>query len=152
MKHISQLRKQSYFTELKFRGQTSDGCTVCVVVQGLPQHAVILDVRTRWNTFYLMVKRFVEQYPAIPGSVIRPKAEKVNGKWQVLIIDFKINQDIIKKMKPGDSNRQSMLVISSRMMTTERPKTLSGSWRSCIPQSSVCRLRRVPQQGRSSQY
>ena len=49
-----------------------------------------------------------------PGSIIRPKAEEVNRKGQVLIIDFKINQDILKKMKRGDSNRQSMLVISSQ--------------------------------------
>lgn len=76
VKQISQLRKQSYFTELKFRGQTSDGCTVCVVVQGLPQHAVILDVRTRWNTFYLMVERFVEQYPAIQAASLDPRLKK----------------------------------------------------------------------------
>lgn len=87
--------------------------------------------------FLLNGKEICWAVPCHPGSVVRPKAEKVNGKRQVLIIDFKVNQDIIKKVKPGDSNRQSMLVISSRMMTTGRPKTSSGSWRYCIPQSSV---------------
>ncbi|XP_077076835.1 zinc finger BED domain-containing protein 4-like [Siphateles boraxobius] len=36
----------------------------------LPEHNVILDVRTRWNSLYLMVERFVEQFPAIQAACL----------------------------------------------------------------------------------
>ncbi|KAK0155324.1 Zinc finger BED domain-containing protein 1 [Merluccius polli] len=36
----------------------------------LPEHNVILDVRTRWNSLNLMVERFVEQFPAIQAACL----------------------------------------------------------------------------------
>lgn len=43
-----------------------------VVVSGLPQHSLILDVKTRWNSLYLMIERFMEQYPAIQAAALDP--------------------------------------------------------------------------------
>ncbi|KAK7893152.1 hypothetical protein WMY93_022304 [Mugilogobius chulae] len=36
----------------------------------LPPHALIMDVKTRWNSLYLMVERFYEQFPAIQAEFI----------------------------------------------------------------------------------
>ncbi|XDV12385.1 hypothetical protein PO909_001079, partial [Leuciscus waleckii] len=40
------------------------------------EHAVILDVRTRWNTLFLMVERFQEQFPAIQAASMDPRLKK----------------------------------------------------------------------------
>ncbi|CAM4301869.1 unnamed protein product [Leuciscus chuanchicus] len=37
---------------------------------GLPQHSLILDVKTKWNSLYLMIERFMEQYPAIQAAAL----------------------------------------------------------------------------------
>lgn len=42
----------------------------------LPQHAMVLDVRTRWNTLYLMIERFVEQYSAIQAASLDPRLRR----------------------------------------------------------------------------
>ena len=39
----------------------------------LPEHRLLLDVKTRWNSSYLMVERFVEQYPALLASSADPE-------------------------------------------------------------------------------
>ncbi|XP_056120623.1 zinc finger BED domain-containing protein 4-like [Rhinichthys klamathensis goyatoka] len=36
----------------------------------LPQHMLLLDVRTRWNSLFLMMERFCEQFPAIQAAAI----------------------------------------------------------------------------------
>lgn len=46
-------------------------------VSGLPSHSVILDVRTRWNSLFLMVERFIEQYPAIQAAFLDPRAKRL---------------------------------------------------------------------------
>ena len=43
---------------------------------GVPQHKVILDVRTRWNTLYLMIERFSEQYPALTAAMRDSRLKK----------------------------------------------------------------------------
>lgn len=52
---------------------------------GLPEHAVILDVKNRWNSFFLMVERFLEQFPAIDARLkgTMEKARYLN--WLVLV-------------------------------------------------------------------
>ncbi len=43
---------------------------------GFPEYAVILDVRTRWNSLFLMVERFLEQFPAIQAISMDPRLKK----------------------------------------------------------------------------
>ncbi|KAJ4944585.1 hypothetical protein JOQ06_013128 [Pogonophryne albipinna] len=42
----------------------------------LPQHSLILDVRTRWNSLHLMLERFLEQYPAIQAASLDQRLRK----------------------------------------------------------------------------
>lgn len=42
----------------------------------LPQHSLIIDVKTRWNTLYLMIERFLEQFPAIQAAVMDPRIKR----------------------------------------------------------------------------
>jgi len=44
-----------------------------VLQEKLPQHTVILDVRTWWDSLYLMIDRFLEQYPAIQATSMDPR-------------------------------------------------------------------------------
>ncbi|ROL43002.1 hypothetical protein DPX16_5555 [Anabarilius grahami] len=37
-------------------------------VLNLPQHSLLLDVKTRWNSLYLMLELFLERYPAIQAA------------------------------------------------------------------------------------
>nr|XP_054594715.1 zinc finger BED domain-containing protein 4-like [Nothobranchius furzeri]XP_054594718.1 zinc finger BED domain-containing protein 4-like [Nothobranchius furzeri] len=42
----------------------------------LPEHNVILDVKTRWNSLFLMVERFIEQFDAIQAAVLDQRLRK----------------------------------------------------------------------------
>ncbi|XP_047664948.1 uncharacterized protein LOC113656671 [Tachysurus fulvidraco] len=43
---------------------------------GLPQHSFILDVKTRCNSLYLMIERFMEQFPAIQAAALDSRLQK----------------------------------------------------------------------------
>jgi len=44
---------------------------VCVCVSTeLPQHMLLLDVKMRWNSLFLMMERFCEQFAAIQAAAI----------------------------------------------------------------------------------
>ncbi|CAM4705199.1 unnamed protein product [Leuciscus chuanchicus] len=47
---------------------------------GLPQHSFILEVKTRWNSLYLMIERFMEQYPAIQAAALDLRLQKALSK------------------------------------------------------------------------
>nr|XP_055074037.1 E3 SUMO-protein ligase ZBED1-like [Misgurnus anguillicaudatus]XP_055074038.1 E3 SUMO-protein ligase ZBED1-like [Misgurnus anguillicaudatus]XP_055074039.1 E3 SUMO-protein ligase ZBED1-like [Misgurnus anguillicaudatus]XP_055074040.1 E3 SUMO-protein ligase ZBED1-like [Misgurnus anguillicaudatus] len=44
----------------------------------LTQHSLIVDVKTRWNSLYLMIERFYEQFPAIQAVIMDPRIKKNN--------------------------------------------------------------------------
>ncbi len=43
---------------------------------GLKEHSLIMDVKTHWNSTYLMVERFLEQRPAILAAVLDPQVKR----------------------------------------------------------------------------
>ena len=68
----------------------------------LLQHTMILDVKTRWNSLFLMVERFLEQYPALQAAVLDPRIRKPMERDRLDRItdeDFTKAEEFIKVMK-----------------------------------------------------
>ena len=68
----------------------------------LPQHTMILYVKTRWNSLFLMVERFLEQYPALQAAVLDPRIRKPMERDRLDRItdeDFTKAEEFIKFMK-----------------------------------------------------
>lgn len=59
----------------------------------LPQHMLLLDVRTRWNSLFLMIERFCEQFSAIQAAAIDPRLRKPMEKDKLSRIG---NEDLRK--------------------------------------------------------
>ncbi|KAK0135320.1 Zinc finger BED domain-containing protein 1 [Merluccius polli] len=84
----------------------------------LPQHTMILDVKTRWNSLFLMVERFLEQYPALQAAVLDPRIRKPMERDRLDRItdeDFTKAEEFIKFMKVLYT---STLCVSSEKTTT----------------------------------
>ncbi|XP_034051117.1 zinc finger BED domain-containing protein 1-like [Thalassophryne amazonica] len=68
-----------------------------------PQHMLLLDVRTQWNSLYLMVERFSEQFPAIQAASMDPRLKKLSGKEKVVEKldgeDFRKAEEFVKLMR-----------------------------------------------------
>ncbi|KAK7922330.1 hypothetical protein WMY93_009232 [Mugilogobius chulae] len=67
---------------------------------GLPEHTLILDVRTRWNSLYLMIERFMEQYLQFKLQYENPQLRKT--KKQIIRLrneDFHKAEEFIQVMK-----------------------------------------------------
>ncbi|XP_061762177.1 zinc finger BED domain-containing protein 4-like isoform X2 [Nerophis ophidion] len=72
------------------------------MVQELPRHSLILDVRTRWNSLYLMMERFTEQYPAIQATTFDQRLRKNMERDRLARLteeDFRKAEDFISLMK-----------------------------------------------------
>ncbi|XP_057709610.1 zinc finger BED domain-containing protein 4-like isoform X4 [Corythoichthys intestinalis] len=68
----------------------------------MPQHSLILDVRTQWNPLYLMLERFTEQYPAIQAASLDQRLRKNTERDRLARLneeDFRKAEDFINVMK-----------------------------------------------------
>ncbi|XP_037548893.1 E3 SUMO-protein ligase ZBED1 [Nematolebias whitei] len=68
----------------------------------LPRHSLILDVGTRWDSFYLMLERFTEQYPAILATSLDQRLSKNmerDSLAQLTEEDFRRAEDLTNLMK-----------------------------------------------------
>ncbi|XP_051513957.1 zinc finger BED domain-containing protein 4-like [Myxocyprinus asiaticus] len=82
----------------------------------LPEHNMILDVRTRWNSLFLMVERFLEQYPAIQAASLDQRLRKPMEKLERLTDDdFQKAEDFVKIMK--------LLYTSTLCVSSEKSPT-----------------------------
>ncbi|XP_078017009.1 E3 SUMO-protein ligase ZBED1-like [Epinephelus lanceolatus] len=71
-------------------------------ILGLKQHSLILDVKTRWNSLYLMIKRFMEQYPAIQAAALDPQLRRAMTKDNLDRLrddDFHKAEEFVQLMK-----------------------------------------------------
>ncbi|KAL7400344.1 hypothetical protein ABVT39_010547 [Epinephelus coioides] len=59
----------------------------------LPKHMLLLDVKIRWNSLYLMMERFCEQFPAIQPAAIDTQIRKPMEKEK---LDKMGNEDLRK--------------------------------------------------------
>ncbi|XP_028443439.1 zinc finger BED domain-containing protein 4-like [Perca flavescens] len=80
----------------------------------LPEHNMILDVRTRWNSLFLMVERFLEQYPANLDQRLRKPMEK-DRLERLTDDDFQKAEDFVKIM--------NLLYNSTHCVSIERSPT-----------------------------
>eukprot|EP00064_Thunnus_orientalis_P014416 superscaffoldBa00002495_g14460 len=110
-----------------FTGDANEGefwDTVCIevissaLVAHLPEHSLIVDVRTRWNSFYLMVERFVEQYAAIQATTTDPRLKLSVEKKRFETLseaDLQKAEEFIRTMKP--LYRSSLCVSADKSPT-----------------------------------
>ncbi|XP_074523920.1 zinc finger BED domain-containing protein 4-like [Halichoeres trimaculatus] len=86
---------------------------------GLPEHAVILDVRNRWNSLFLMVERFLEQFPAIQAASMDPRLKKSMERDRLERLsddDYRRAEEFVRVMK--------ILYTSTICISAERSPTL----------------------------
>ncbi|XP_030222285.1 zinc finger BED domain-containing protein 1 isoform X3 [Gadus morhua] len=87
-------------------------------VLNLPQHSLILDVRSRWNSLYLMMERFLEQYPAIQAASLDQRLRKNMERDRLDRLtdgDFTKAEDFIRLMQ--------VLYICTLCVSTEKSPT-----------------------------
>ncbi|KAF3858792.1 hypothetical protein F7725_011993, partial [Dissostichus mawsoni] len=69
----------------------------------LPQHSLILYVRTRWNSLHLMLERFLKQYPAIQAASLDQRLRKPMERDRKLVRftdeDLRRAEDLIRLMR-----------------------------------------------------
>lgn len=85
----------------------------------LPNHNVILDVKTRWNSMYLMVERFAEIYPGLSAATRDQRLEKRVDKDKVDKItdeDLKKSEEFVECMK--------ILYTSTLTVSTDKMPTI----------------------------
>ncbi|XP_073693674.1 E3 SUMO-protein ligase ZBED1-like [Garra rufa] len=71
-------------------------------VLNLPQHSLILDVKTRWNSLYLMIERFLEQYPAIQAASLDQRLRKPIERDRLARLtdeDFRKGEEFVHLMR-----------------------------------------------------
>ncbi|KAJ8349851.1 hypothetical protein SKAU_G00249810 [Synaphobranchus kaupii] len=87
-------------------------------ILNLPQHSVLLDVRTRWNSLYLMLERFLEQYPAIQAASLDQRLRKPMERDRLAQLtdeDFRKAEDFVQLMR--------VLYTSTLCVSTEKSPT-----------------------------
>ncbi|XP_063067164.1 zinc finger BED domain-containing protein 4-like [Engraulis encrasicolus] len=73
---------------------------------GLPEHGVILDVKNRWNSLFLMVERFVEQFPALQAASMDPRLKR------------SMERDRLERMSADDLAKAEQFVRVMRVLYT----------------------------------
>lgn len=67
----------------------------------LPNHKLIQDVTTRWNTTHDMLERYVEQQPAIYSALLDKDLKSINKNMALLSDEEQgLAEQLIKLLKP----------------------------------------------------
>lgn len=68
----------------------------------LPTHRLIMDCKTRWNSTYSMLERFLEQRPAILATLLDGNVKRLNQKGKIVagMLDSEIQRcEFVEVMK-----------------------------------------------------
>lgn len=69
----------------------------------LPTHRLIMDCKTRWNSTYSMLERFLEQSPAILATILDENIKRLNQKGKIvagmLDSEIQICEELVEVMK-----------------------------------------------------
>ena len=88
----------------------------------LPAHKQVIDVVTRWNSALEMLKRFLEQQPAISAALLSPEVRRNESDLFTLTeADITVAEDVMKALEP----MKAATLVSSE----EKSPTLSVSAR-----------------------
>lgn len=82
-----------------FRKSSTVGVPVLEEMQkrlGLPQHQLITEVKTRWNSGYLSRQRFLEQRPAIVSAFLDPRLSK---QKEAKLMNAQLDEDVINSLE-----------------------------------------------------
>ncbi|XP_028429117.1 uncharacterized protein LOC114552482 isoform X2 [Perca flavescens] len=86
----------------------------------LPQHSLVLDVRTRWDSLYLMMERFAEQYAAVQAATTDPRIKQSAERKRLETLsndDHRKAEEFVRIMKP--------LYTSSLCVSADKSPTCS---------------------------
>ena len=83
----------------------------------LPNHKLIHDVCTRWNSSVDMLERFWEQHPALLNAMLSRRIRRGEGLIAVNEDDMTLIQEIIKLMSP--------VKVATTLLSEEKSPTIS---------------------------
>ncbi|XP_078695029.1 E3 SUMO-protein ligase ZBED1-like [Branchiostoma floridae x Branchiostoma belcheri] len=84
---------------------------------GLPCNSLILDCKTRWNSTYLMVERFVRQYPAIVSATLDDRIKKKDEFKKLQ----KASDDDMGKMETFMQVAELLYKMTTAMSSEQKP-------------------------------
>ncbi|RXN27606.1 zinc finger BED domain-containing 1-like protein [Labeo rohita] len=83
----------------------------------LPNHKLIHDVSTRWNSSFDMLECFWEQQPAVLNTLLSKKIKRREGMASMTEEDMTLIQEVIKLMSP--------LKVATTLLSEEKNPTIS---------------------------
>ena len=84
---------------------------------GLPEHELLVDCRTRWNSSYLMVERYIMHHHAINAAL---DDERLKKKQEVKSLEM-LNSDEIKACKEFLAVMQPLYYATLAISTEKKP-------------------------------
>lgn len=67
----------------------------------LPEHKLVTDVVTRWNSSLEMLEKFLEQQPAVSAALLSPEVRRKESDISTLTkADITLAEDVVKVLQP----------------------------------------------------
>ncbi|CAH1261476.1 ZBED1 [Branchiostoma lanceolatum] len=119
--------KNSYMGKIVFKEKQ--------VALDRPRHSLLLDCKTRWNSSYVMVSRFLEQYPAVVASTLDDRIKtnhnfkklqrcqdeditRMEGFARVMLLPFQITEAMSAERRPTSGQVLPMLEKLRKHLST----------------------------------
>ncbi|XP_078574851.1 E3 SUMO-protein ligase ZBED1-like [Branchiostoma floridae x Branchiostoma japonicum] len=83
----------------------------------VPANSLLLDCKTRWNSTYLMIERFIQQYPAVMAATMD---ERIRKKEQFKKLQ-RVSDNDFNKMETFVQVAALLYKMTTAMSTEQRP-------------------------------